>query len=258
MSTGPRCTTRTAGRARPARPIVFSHGLLWGTELFAPQVAALRDRYRCIAWDHRGQGSSAGDRSPLHRHGARVAGRGVRCSRSSRPEPVHFVGLSMGGFVAMRMAARRPDLVRSLVLIESSVEPEPLRERAALSHAHRGDRALVGPRPLRARIAPIMLGKSILADPARKAEVERFVAIDVAPQGHLASGQRRDRSRRGRRPSVARIRAARSSWSVTKMSRRRARRPSRWWRRFPVRGSSPSRARVTRRRSRSRPPSPRR
>ena len=38
--------------------VLFSHGLLWNTSLFAPQLAALRDRYRCIAWDHRGQGRS--------------------------------------------------------------------------------------------------------------------------------------------------------------------------------------------------------
>jgi 3-oxoadipate enol-lactonase len=41
-----------------APPIVFSHGLLWNTELFAPQIATLKDRFRCIAYDHRGQGKS--------------------------------------------------------------------------------------------------------------------------------------------------------------------------------------------------------
>jgi len=34
----------------------FSHGLLWGTELFAAQIAALRGRYRCIAWITAGRG----------------------------------------------------------------------------------------------------------------------------------------------------------------------------------------------------------
>jgi len=42
-------------------PIVFSHGVLWNNTLFAPQIAALKDRYRCIAYDHRGQGRSADD-----------------------------------------------------------------------------------------------------------------------------------------------------------------------------------------------------
>src|SRR6202008_3948147 len=47
------------GSTKPT--IAFSHGLLWSTELFALQISALRDRYRCIAWDHRGQGRSASD-----------------------------------------------------------------------------------------------------------------------------------------------------------------------------------------------------
>src|SRR3546814_19404655 len=38
---------------------------------------------------------------------------------------VHFAGLSMGGFVAMRLGARRPDLIRSLILMETSADPEP-------------------------------------------------------------------------------------------------------------------------------------
>ena len=39
--------------------IVFSHGLLLSTRMWDRQVAALRSRYRCIAYDHRGQGQSA-------------------------------------------------------------------------------------------------------------------------------------------------------------------------------------------------------
>ena len=52
------------GPGSTGETIAFSHGLLWGTELFEAQIAALRQRYRCIAWDHRGQGKSAAD----HRH----------------------------------------------------------------------------------------------------------------------------------------------------------------------------------------------
>jgi pimeloyl-ACP methyl ester carboxylesterase len=36
---------------------------------------------------------------------------------------------------------------------------------------------VLGLRPLMGRVAPIMLGKTILGDPARKADVERFSAI---------------------------------------------------------------------------------
>jgi pimeloyl-ACP methyl ester carboxylesterase len=36
--------------------------------------------------------------------------------------PVHFAGLSMGGFVGIRLAARRPQLLRSLVLMATSAD----------------------------------------------------------------------------------------------------------------------------------------
>ena len=96
LDTGPGLTGET---------IAFSHGLLWGTELFESQISALRDRYRCIAWDHRGQGQSAPD---PHREciGMELVWQdAVAVLEALAPKPVHFCGLSMGGFTGMRMAA---------------------------------------------------------------------------------------------------------------------------------------------------------
>jgi 3-oxoadipate enol-lactonase len=163
------------GPGSTGETIAFSHGLLWGTELFAPQIAALRGRYRCIAWDHRGQGRSAED----HRNtiGMELVWHdATRLLEQLATGPVHFCGLSMGGFVAMRMAAFRPDLVRSLILIETSADPEPLvnvgRYRMLTSVVK-----LLGPRAVMSRVRPIMLGKAILTDPARRGEVDRFSEI---------------------------------------------------------------------------------
>ena len=111
---------KDTGPGSTGETIVFSHGLLWNTALFAPQIAALRDRYRCVAWDHRGQGKSA---SGPHRNciGMELVWQdAVALIEKLGLGAVHFVGLSMGGFVAMRMAARRPDLVKTLVLLETS------------------------------------------------------------------------------------------------------------------------------------------
>src|SRR5260370_14533337 len=36
-----------------------------------------------------------------------------------------FLGLSMGGFIGLRLAARHPELLRSLILLETSADPEP-------------------------------------------------------------------------------------------------------------------------------------
>ena len=161
------------GPAASGETIAFSHGLLWNTSLFAPQIAALRGMYRCIAWDHRGQGQSAAD----HRHCIDmelVAQDAVALLDKLGVAPVHFVGLSMGGFTGMRIAARRPDLVKKLVLIETSADPEPVENVSRyrlLSNVVR----LFGARVVRGRAAPIMMGKTILADKARAAELDGYV-----------------------------------------------------------------------------------
>lgn len=155
--------------------IVFSHGLLWSTELFASQVSTLRDRYRCIAWDHRGQGRSASD----HRAciGIELVWQDAAALLDHlQTGPVHFCGLSMGGFVAMRMAARRADLVRSLVLLETAADGEPVENLARYRMLAAASR-LVGTRVLASRILPIMMGKTILSDPTRRDELARHVAV---------------------------------------------------------------------------------
>lgn len=155
--------------------IAFSHGLLWGTELFAPQIAALRARYRCIAWDHRGQGRSAADHRE-HIGMELVWQDAVALLEALGVGPVHFCGLSMGGFVGMRMGARRPDLVRSLILIETSSDPEPAENVGQYRLLARVVRML-GTWPVKSRVAPIMLGKTILTERARHTEVEQFMQV---------------------------------------------------------------------------------
>jgi pimeloyl-ACP methyl ester carboxylesterase len=172
---GTRLYYEDTGPGSTGETIAFSHGLLWNTELFAPQIAALRGRYRCVAWDHRGQGRSA----PDHRHTISlelVWHDATRLLEQLGCGPVHFCGVSMGGFVAMRMAAFRPDLVRSLILIETSADPEPLENVGRYRMLTRVVR-LLGPRPVMPRVQRIMLGKTILTDPERRGEVERFTEL---------------------------------------------------------------------------------
>lgn len=163
------------GPGSTGETIAFSHGLLWGTELFAPQLAALRGRYRCIAWDHRGQGQSAAD----HRDciGMELVWQdAVQLLETLVQGPVHLCGLSMGGFVAMRMAARRPDLVRSLILLETSADPEPIENVPRYRLLNRVTR-LLGTGVTRSKVAPIMLGKTILTNKARRGDVDRFAQL---------------------------------------------------------------------------------
>jgi len=166
------------GPGSSGETIAFMHGLLWSTELFAPQLEGLRGRYRCIAWDHRGQGRSAPD--TRHCIGMELVWQdAVAMLERLAGGPVHLVGLSMGGFVAMRVAARRPELLRTLTLLETSADPEPhanVKRYRLLTAVTRA----VGPRVVAGRVAPIMLGKSILEDRARRRDVSRFTQIMTA------------------------------------------------------------------------------
>lgn len=98
--------------------VIFSHGLFMDSSMFDPQVAALRDRYRCIAWDERGHGGTAGDTlAPFSYYdsaddlAALLAHLGIR--------QAVLAGMSQGGFLSLRCALTHPGVVRALILIDT-------------------------------------------------------------------------------------------------------------------------------------------
>lgn len=149
-------------------PIVFSHGLLFSTRMFDAQVAALRDRYRCVAYDHRGQGQSEVPslRSMAIEDCYRDA---VALIETLGLAPCHFVGLSMGGFVGMRIAARRPELLRTLALLDTSADAEPA-ENVPRYRLLNAVARLLGPWAVAGKVMPIVFSRTFLADGAREAE----------------------------------------------------------------------------------------
>ena len=150
------------GGSGPA--IVFSHGLLWSTTLWRFQVAAFRDSYRCIAWDHRGQGKSEVTESGYDMD--TLAEDAAALIERLGATPAHFVGLSMGGFVGMRIAARRPELLRSLVLMETASDAEPwmnVPKYAAMNFLTR----FLGVSPFVPAVMKIMFARPFREDPAR-------------------------------------------------------------------------------------------
>src|SRR4051812_4431127 len=175
------------GGSLPA--VVFSHGLLWSTKMWKFQVEALRGRFRCIAYDHRGQGRSEATRSGYDMDtlsldaAALIEQLGVA--------PVHFVGLSMGGFVGMRLGARRPELLRSLALVETASDEEPLLNRPKYA-AMAAMAQVVGMRPFVPKVMSIMFGKSFREDPARaglrQALIGELLANDTAGTRRAVGG----------------------------------------------------------------------
>ncbi|MCU9849134.1 alpha/beta hydrolase [Defluviimonas sp. WL0024] len=151
--------------------IVFSHGLLFSGAMFEAQVAHFRDRYRCVAYDHRGQGKSGVtkigyDIETLTEDAAALI-------RHLGVAPCHFVGLSMGGFVGMRLAARHPDLLKSLTLLETTADPEP-RENVPKYRMLNFIARWIGLWAVIGRVMPIMFGRTFLTDPSRARDRERW------------------------------------------------------------------------------------
>jgi 3-oxoadipate enol-lactonase len=114
----------------PGAPVVFAHGLLWSSDLFRFQIESFRGTHRCIAFDFRGQGRSevapgGYDMDTLARDAAQII-------EKLGAAPCHFVGLSMGGFIGMRLAARRPELLRSLSLLETAADEDPVLNQSLI------------------------------------------------------------------------------------------------------------------------------
>ena len=114
--------------------IVFSHGLLMDHTMFEPQRAVFEKQYRVIAYDHRAQGLSddpgygaAGGHSPDRQYGYdmdTLADDAAALIKALHAVPCHFAGLSMGGFVGMRLAAHHPELIRTLTLMNTTATRE--------------------------------------------------------------------------------------------------------------------------------------
>jgi pimeloyl-ACP methyl ester carboxylesterase len=177
--------------------VVFSSALFTNRELFDAPVAALRGDHRCIRYDHRGQGDSGFGVPQPDPHRMGVEGLyedAVALLDQLQVESCHWVGVSIGAMVGMRVAARHPDRVRSLTVIGVTVRPLtrlellPFDVSAVMIRATRP----LGPlgTSVRHQVAGfsvrMMFGSTFMSDPTRAADREywqkRFAAQFV-PEG---------------------------------------------------------------------------
>ncbi|MFT6774780.1 MAG: pimeloyl-ACP methyl ester carboxylesterase [Paracoccaceae bacterium] len=107
---------REAGAGAPGVPVLFAHCSLAHSGLWKPMLEALAPERPTLAADMPAHGRSAapGPEQSLQR----VAVAGCIALAERVGAPIHMVGLSLGGAVLGRLALERPDLVRSVTLIE--------------------------------------------------------------------------------------------------------------------------------------------
>ena len=96
-------------------PLVLVHGSGSQTELWGPALDDLSSSYRVVAYDRRGYGHSP--HSPVRDYRRHVTD-AIEIVRRLAGGRAVLVGHSSGGNVALALAAKRPRLVRALVVAE--------------------------------------------------------------------------------------------------------------------------------------------
>jgi pimeloyl-ACP methyl ester carboxylesterase len=166
-----------AGRGDP--PLLLVHCWAGDHTTLAPQAEHFRRAHRVVAVDLRGHGQS--DRPHQDYTVAGFADDLVwLADQLGLTKPV-VVGHSMGGNIALELAARRPDFPAAIVMIDSCIVPAP----ALLDALKRAAEGLRGP-DYRETARQIMHSVCLPTDdPAR---IARLVAVTEAVPQHVLSG----------------------------------------------------------------------
>lgn len=103
-------------------PVILAHGFLMDHEMFAPQVEALRDRWRVITWDERGFGETEYDGEPFTYWDSAADCLGLLDHLGIDRAVVG--GMSQGGFLSLRTALTAPERVKALILLDTQAGQE--------------------------------------------------------------------------------------------------------------------------------------
>lgn len=115
--------------------VVLSNSLGATRGMWDPQVPALAERYRVVAYDTRGHGDSPSPAGPWSLDD--LVDDVVALLDRLGVQRAHVAGLSLGGMTALRLAAREPARVDRLVALATSAKPDPqgFLDRAAAARS---------------------------------------------------------------------------------------------------------------------------
>jgi pimeloyl-ACP methyl ester carboxylesterase len=148
---------------RDGQAVLMLHSLFFDGSMFDAVIAELPAEYRFIRPDFRGQGDF-GD-TPTAPTMDVLFEDAVTLLEQRCDGPAHLVGSSMGAYVALRVAARRPDLLASCTLLGATADAETrvavFRDLETAVRQSEPDIA--------SRIERIMFGDAFLGDQTRAA-----------------------------------------------------------------------------------------
>lgn len=97
--------------------LVLLHGFGLDSSMWDPQWPIFTRHYRSIRYDLRGYGASS---VPAGRYSH--VDDFLALTDFLKAQPAHLVGLSLGGRLALRIAAQAPQIVRSLTLVDAALD----------------------------------------------------------------------------------------------------------------------------------------
>jgi pimeloyl-ACP methyl ester carboxylesterase len=128
---GERVSVVRTGSAVVKDPVLCVHGMAGAATNWAELMAHLAGDFDCDAVDLPGSGWSPPPATMAGYSIAALAGTMVKLIEQRGRGPVHLVGNSMGGLVSVRVAATRPDLVKTLTLISPALPDRSIRRSMA-------------------------------------------------------------------------------------------------------------------------------
>lgn len=115
-------------------PVVFVHGMIMNATMWAPQMDALGDDFRTLAYDVRGHGHTGGSTKTTYSIELFAADLDALLDALDVDRAV-ICGLSMGGAIAQTFAAAHPEKVAGLVLADTfPAGPLPLVGTLAMAN----------------------------------------------------------------------------------------------------------------------------
>lgn len=161
-------------------PVVLLHGFPFNRSMWREQIDALSATHRVIAPDLRGHGASSVTSEPatMEEMAADVAA----LLDELRVGATVFVGLSMGGYVALALAREYATRVRALVLADTRAQADD--EDGRRTREATAQRVLEeGMEPIAETMIPKLLAPSTRSDRPDTIERVRTMILHTEPEG---------------------------------------------------------------------------
>lgn len=98
--------------------LVLSHSLACSVRMWDPQIAALKDRYRILAYDTRGHGGTEAPKGQYTLE--QLADDLFFLLQELKVKSAHYCGLSMGGMIGQTFALKYPGVFKTLALADTT------------------------------------------------------------------------------------------------------------------------------------------